>query len=53
MDVVEIPSTQNPLTHEQMDQLRLTVDPLAPELGDDYGVGTYVIAKEFVKALIA
>ena len=50
MDVVEIPSTHNPLTHEQMDQLRLTVDP---ELGDDYGVGTYVIAKEFVKALVA
>lgn len=48
-DQVEVPITRNPLTQEQMEELRHDVDPL--EMCDDYGIRLYLMARAFVRAV--
>ena len=49
-DSVEIPITTNPLTTQQLSELRQTVDPL--EQCDDLGVSLYVITRTLVRVCI-
>lgn len=50
VEQVEIPVTPNPLTLEQMEALKRTVQPL--QLCDDYGIELYILARAFVRAVV-
>ncbi len=48
IDCIEVPVTPSLLSHQQLVELKQTVDPL--EQCDDLGVSLYVAARTFVRA---